>query len=71
MTMQRSGSDAWRRKYCLRWIAESAFSWMERVFGEYVTAKKLEGQGDNIEGIHIQPLHRDDEKSLRRKWVSR
>ena len=25
----------------LRWIAESAFSWLKRVFGEYVTAKNL------------------------------
>ena len=40
--MQRSGSEEWRRKYSLRWIAESAFSWMKRVFGEYVAAKKLE-----------------------------
>jgi len=26
----------------LRWIPESAFSWIKRVFGEYVAAKKLE-----------------------------
>jgi hypothetical protein len=42
LTMQRNGSEEWRRKYGLRWIAESAFSWMKRVFGEYVTAKKFE-----------------------------
>jgi len=42
LTMQRNSLELWRRKYSLRWIAESAFSWMKRVFGEYVTAKKLE-----------------------------
>jgi len=26
LTMQRKDYDEWRRKYCLRWIAESAFS---------------------------------------------
>ena len=26
----------------MRWIAESAFSWLKRVFGEYITAKNLE-----------------------------
>lgn len=40
--MQRRGLDTWRGKYDLRWTAESAFSWMKMVFGEYVTAKKLE-----------------------------
>ena len=30
LIMQRSGSEEWRRKYGLRWIAESAFSWMRR-----------------------------------------
>lgn len=42
LTEQRENPDGWRRKYGLRWIAESAFSWIKRVFGEYVTAKKLE-----------------------------
>jgi len=42
LTMQSNGSDGWRRKYGLRWMAESAFSWLKRVFGEYVSAKKLE-----------------------------
>ena len=42
LTMQRNGSEEWRRKYGLRWMAESAFSWMKRVFGEYVTAKNFE-----------------------------
>jgi len=41
LTMQRDSLELWRRKYGLRWIAESAFSWMKRVFGGYVTAKKL------------------------------
>ena len=40
--MQRENLDGWRRKYGLRWIAESAFSWLKRAFGEYVTSKKLE-----------------------------
>jgi len=31
-----------RLTYGLRWIAESAFSWMKRVFGKYVTTKKRE-----------------------------
>lgn len=39
---QRKGSEEWRRKYGLRWMAESAFSWMKRIFGEYVTAKNFE-----------------------------
>ena len=26
----------------MRWISESSFLWMRRVFGEYVAAKKLE-----------------------------
>ena len=42
LTMQRCGSEEWRRKYGLRWIAESAFSWLKRVFGEYVAARNLE-----------------------------
>jgi len=41
LIMQRSDLVEWRRKYGLRWIAESAFSWLKRVFGEYVTAKNL------------------------------
>jgi len=39
--MQRCSSEGWRRKYGLRWIAESAFSWLKKVLGEYVTAKNL------------------------------
>jgi len=42
LTEQKENPDGWRRKYGLRWIAESAFSWIKRAFGEYVTAKKLE-----------------------------
>lgn len=42
LIMQRRGKEEWRRKYGLRWIAESVFSWIKRVFGEYVTARKLE-----------------------------
>jgi len=42
LTEQRENPDQWKRKYGLRWIAESAFSWIKRVFGEYVSAKKLE-----------------------------
>jgi len=42
LTEQRENPDPWKRKYGLRWIAESAFSWIKRVFGEYVTAKNLE-----------------------------
>jgi len=38
----------WRRKYGIRWIAESAFSWVKRVFGEYITAKKLESMVKEI-----------------------
>jgi IS5 family transposase len=48
LTMQRSGSDEWGRKYGLRWIAESAFSWMKRAFGEYVTAKRLKNMIQEI-----------------------
>ena len=42
LTEQRKNSNRWKRKYGLRWIAESAFSWMKRVFEEYVVAKNLE-----------------------------
>jgi len=46
--MQRSSSEEWRRKYGLRWIAESAFSWLKRVFGEYVAAKNLKNMIQEI-----------------------
>ena len=45
---QRNSSEVWRRKYGIRWIAESAFSWVKRVFGEYITAKKLESMVKEI-----------------------
>ena len=48
LTTQRDDHERWRRKYGLRWIAESAFSWIKRVFGEYVTAKKLENMVKEI-----------------------
>lgn len=36
-------SEGWRRRvgYGLRWMAETAFSTLKRVFGEHVTAKRL------------------------------
>jgi len=34
LAMQRGGSDLWREIYSLRWIAESASSWLKRIFGE-------------------------------------
>ena len=46
--MQRSDSEEWRRKYGLRWIAESAFPWQKRAFGEYVTAKNLKNMIQEI-----------------------
>jgi len=45
---QRENPDMWKQKYGLRWIAESAFSWIKRIFGEYVTAKKLENMVKEI-----------------------
>ena len=39
LTMRRGNPDGGDG---LRWMAESAFSWMKRAFGEYVTAKKFE-----------------------------
>lgn len=48
LTEQRENPDLWKRKYGLRWIAESAFSWIKRVFGEYVTAKKVENMVKEI-----------------------
>ena len=48
LTMQRENPDVWRHKYGLRWIAESAFSWLKRVFGEYVTAKNLKNMIQEI-----------------------
>ena len=46
--MQREGSEEWRRKYGLRWISGYAFSWLKRVFGEYVTAKRLKNMIQEI-----------------------
>ena len=46
--MQRENPDVWRRKYGLRWIAESAFSWLKRAFGECVTAKNLKNMIQEI-----------------------
>jgi len=46
--MQRENPDAWRHKYGLRWIAESAFSRLKRVFGEYVTARNLKNMFQEI-----------------------
>jgi len=48
LTVQRENPDVWRRKYGLRWIAESAFSWLKRVFGEYVTTKNLKNMVQEI-----------------------
>jgi len=45
---QRCGSEAWRQKYGLRWRVESAFSWIKRVFGEYVAAKTFENMAHEI-----------------------
>ncbi|RLI34614.1 hypothetical protein DRO55_06270 [Candidatus Bathyarchaeota archaeon] len=62
--MQRENPDVWRRKYGLRWIAESAFSWLKRVFGEYVTAKNLKNMIQEItlkgfrEKSHIEGIER-------------
>jgi hypothetical protein len=48
VTEQRENPNLWKWKYGLRWIAESAFSWIKRVFGEYVTVKKLENMVKEI-----------------------
>ena len=48
LIMQRENPDVWKCKYGLRWIAESAFLWLKRAFGEYVTTKNLKNMIQEI-----------------------
>ena len=42
--MQKNNLQEWKDSvsYGQRWIAETIFSWIKRMFGEYVTAIRLE-----------------------------
>jgi hypothetical protein len=40
-----------------RWMAETAFSSIKRMFGEYVMATRFQiGKRDDVEGIPVQPI---------------
>jgi hypothetical protein len=46
-----------KRKYRQRWMAETAFSSIKRMFGEYTTAIRFQiGKRDYNEGIVVQPI---------------
>jgi hypothetical protein len=51
VTRQQTNLKRWKHSvsYGQRWIAETIFSSIKRIFGEYVTAKKLSQQGQGID----------------------
>ena len=49
----------WKKKnrYGYRWMVETAFSSIKRMFGEYVMATRFQiGKRDDVEGISVQPI---------------
>jgi len=46
-----------KRKYGQRWMVETAFSSIKRMFGEYTSAIRFQiGKRDDNEGIVVQPV---------------
>ena len=46
-----------KRKYGQRWMVETAFSSIKRMFGEYTSAISYKhGKGNDNEGIAVQPI---------------
>jgi hypothetical protein len=57
--LQTKDYDKWKkkRKYGQRWMAETAFSSIKRMFGEYTSAIRFQiGKRDDNEDIVVQPI---------------
>ena len=59
MQLQTKDYHKWKkkRKYGQRWMAETAFSSIKWMFGEYTSAIRFQiGKRDDNEGIVVQPV---------------